>query len=100
MADGRTSGFGRRRALAVLALAPLAMAGTARAACYDPAALARSIQARRRTLGFEETASDPAKRCGGCTFFTATQGDCGKCNLMTGGPVTAAGTCRSWAKKA
>ena len=92
--------FNRRRALAALALAPLAMAGAAHAACYDPATLARAIQARRRTLGFEETGSDPARRCGGCTFFAATSEGCGTCKLMTGGPVTALSTCRSWARPA
>lgn len=90
----------RRHALAALALGPLAIGGAAQAACYDPAALPRGILARRRTLGFEETGPDPARRCGGCTFFTADAGDCGTCKLMTGGPVTALSTCRSWAKKA
>ncbi|HEY0958985.1 MAG TPA: high-potential iron-sulfur protein [Novosphingobium sp.] len=53
----------------------------------------------RRSLGFVDTAPDPRKRCGLCVFFTSTSGDCGKCQLLSGGPVPATGHCDSWAAK-
>lgn len=79
------------------ALAAGAPAGPA--ACADPAALPLSQRSRRRSLGYVEPAPDAARRCGGCAFFTAGEGGCGSCQMLTGGPVSASGTCNSFAPK-
>ena len=97
----------RRNFLALAAGAPLALfaAGRTRAAdapaCYDPAALPFSQKNRRRSLGYVEVSADPGKHCGACAFFTAaTQGGCGTCQLLGGGPVRADAVCNSFAAKA
>jgi hypothetical protein len=69
------------------------------AACYDPAALSLRVKNRRNSLGFVEQSSDPARRCGLCTFFQLKEGHCGGCQLMVGAPVSAAGVCNSFARK-
>ncbi len=93
----------RRRFLALAAAgAPLALLGigTAQAAaCYDPAALPLSQKNRRRSLGYVEASTDPAKRCAGCAFFTAGAADCGTCALLSG-PVDAGAVCSSFAPRA
>lgn len=92
----------RRRFLTVAAVGmPLAIfaAGAARAAvCYDPAALPLSQKSRRRSLSYVEVSSDPAKRCAGCAFFTATAEGCGNCQLLNG-PVNAGAVCASFAPR-
>lgn len=93
----------RRRFLTLAALgAPLAMlgAGAARAAaCYDPAALPLSQKNRRRSLGYVEAATDAARRCQGCAFFTAAaEAGCGTCGLLAG-PVNAGASCNSFAPR-
>lgn len=104
------SAIGRREVLdGMLGLAgamPLAMLGVSsglRAAdaptCFDPGALTASAKSLRQALGFVTPAPDPARACGGCAFFSATQNGCGTCGLLSGGPVTAKSWCRSWAKK-
>jgi hypothetical protein len=94
----------RRNILAMLGLAPVSLlaasaAKAADAACYDPAALPLSERNRRRAIGYVEASTDPKKRCGGCAFFTAGKGDCGTCQLLSGGRVTSAGICNSFAPK-
>lgn len=95
----------RRRFLALAGLAPLGLAAIpgARAgdtaACYDPNALPLSQKSRRRSLGYVEASADPAKTCGGCAFYTAAQGNCGTCQLLTGGPVNAVAVCTSFAPR-
>lgn len=93
----------RRSLLGTLALIPLAATGALAAdganSCYDPSALPASQRSRRRSLGFREQSGDPAKRCGTCAFFTSSSAGCGKCALLTGGPVTAQSVCNSWARK-
>ncbi|HMO68502.1 MAG TPA: high-potential iron-sulfur protein [Novosphingobium sp.] len=102
--DRRT--FVARMAMGVGALAAagaaapvLAAGGAAPASCADPAVLPLSQRSRRRSLGYAEPGPDPARRCSGCAFFTAGEGDCGTCQMLTGGPVSAGGTCNSFARK-
>lgn len=106
IAGTATTGLDRRRflRLAVMA-APVAVigGGAARAAaCYDPAALPLSQKNRRRSLGYVESATDPARRCQGCAFFTATATatatGCGTCGLLNG-TVTAGSSCGSFAPR-
>lgn len=95
----------RRRFLALAAgSVPLALlaAGGARAqapACYDPAALPLSQKNRRRSLGYVEASSEPAKHCSACSFFTAGETGCGTCGLLAG-PVNAGAVCSSFAPRA
>jgi hypothetical protein len=93
----------RRNFLAFAGLAPLAvvMAHTARAAsvCNDPASLSLAQKNMRRGLGYVEVAPDPKKHCGLCAFFTAHEGSCGNCQMMSGAPVDAASVCNSFAPK-
>lgn len=93
----------RRNFIALAGIAPLAVI-TARAAhaasvCNDPASLSLAQKNMRRGLGYVEVAPDPKKRCGVCAFFTARQGSCGSCQMMSGGPVDAASVCNSFAPK-
>lgn len=95
----------RRNFLACAALVPAAvvggrMASAMGAACYDPSALPLSIRNRRKALGFVEQSADARRRCGLCAFFQPAQGNCGSCQLLSGGAVTAAGSCNSFAAKA
>lgn len=92
----------RRNFLTAAALAPLALAGTARAepaVCYDPSALPLSQRSRRRALGYVDASPDPAKQCGHCSFFTAAAPGCGTCTMLSGGAVNGGGVCNSFARK-
>jgi hypothetical protein len=94
----------RRSALVLAGWTALALPGLARASdpapvCGDPAKLTLGQRSQRRSLGYAEASADPKKRCGTCAFFTAAAGGCGACQLMSGGPVAAAGLCRSFAPK-
>jgi hypothetical protein len=94
----------RRQFLVIAGLAPVAllMVGNAHAegaACYDPANASLADKNRRRSLGYVDASGDEKRRCGHCAFFTATQGACGTCQLMTGAPVVATGVCKSFAPK-
>lgn len=91
-----------RRGLLGLALAAPAAAYAARAAaatgaCVDLDALPSSQKSLRQSLNFK-LVSDDSRRCGGCAFFTATEADCGKCQIFNG-PVPAQGRCDSWAAR-
>ncbi|MET0180455.1 MAG: high-potential iron-sulfur protein [Novosphingobium sp.] len=97
----------RRRFLAIAGLAPILLTGLGRAAvaaetkvCFDPETLSASQKSRRKSLGFNVVSPDPKKICGGCAFYAMTTAGCGKCQLLSGGPVAATSNCRSWAKKA
>ncbi len=96
----------RRAFLAAASLVPFAGLAAASAlaaeaaACYVPATLPLSQKSRRRALGYVEVSSDPQQQCGACAFYTAKAGDCGSCQLLGDGPVTAAAVCTSFAKKA
>ena len=90
----------RRRLLRHLAgVAALAVPGAAMAGevCYDSAKL-RDLSLRR-SLNFKEIAPDATRNCGGCAFFTASSAGCGKCMLLSGGPVSALSVCDNWAAK-
>ena len=93
----------RRNFLALAGSAPfaaLALGSAAQAAvCYDPNTLPLTQKNRRRSLGYVPVSTDPVKKCAGCAYFTATEPGCGKCTLMSGGPVDAPGVCRSFAPR-
>ena len=95
----------RRSFLALAAgCVPLALlvAGGAQAlapACYDPATLPLNQKNRRRSLGYVEASSDPARHCSACSFFTAGTAGCGTCGLLSG-PVNAGAVCSSFAPRA
>ena len=95
----------RRRFIALAGLAPVALLGArqsfaqAKAACYDPNALPLAQKNMRRSLGFVDPAPDPAKRCGGCAFFVASQNGCGTCQILSGGPTAQTAYCNSFAPK-
>lgn len=97
----RSPGATRRRLLA-LALAAPAAAYAARAtagtgACVDLDALPYGQKSMRQSLNFK-LASDDSRRCGGCAFFTTTEGECGQCQIL-GGPTPAQARCDSWAAR-
>lgn len=77
-----------------------AFAQSAAPACYDPASLPFTQKSRRKSLGYVEASSDPARQCGVCAFFTATATGCGSCQMLSGGPVNGGGVCNSFAKRA
>lgn len=93
----------RRWALGAMAFAPLAAFGAqepgSQPACYDSDRLPLSQRSMRRSLGFKEVSDSETRRCSDCAFFTRTQGDCGTCQLLIGGPTNAASVCNSWAGK-
>ena len=92
-----------RRALLMFAIgapaAGFAAAAAAQGACVDLDALPSGQKAMRNALGFKLVSDDPKHRCGGCAFYTAAEGSCGKCALLSGGPVPAEGRCDSWAAR-
>lgn len=91
--------FSRRGLLALAVAAPaagFAAQAAAEGACVDLDALPSGQKSMRQALNFKLVSDDPAKRCGGCAFYTAAQGDCGKCQIFSG-PVPAQGRCDSWA---
>ena len=95
----------RRRLCALATAAPLLLLGlgstatAAETACFNPQALPASQKRMRATLGFKPLSPDPKRKCGSCTFFAPSGGGCGKCALLSGGPVAAASVCDSWAAK-
>jgi hypothetical protein len=92
----------RRLAVTLLGLAPLMLAKTARAqtpSCFDPNALPLSQKSRRRSLGYLDPSSDPERRCAGCSFFKASDAQCGACGMLSGGPVSASAVCSAFAAR-
>jgi hypothetical protein len=95
----------RRRFLALAGLAPVALLGARQAfaqaapACYDPNKLPLSQKSLRRSMSYVDPSPDAAKRCGTCAFFVATQGGCGTCQILSGGPVAQSAYCMSYAPK-
>src|SRR5690349_20600962 len=95
----------RRHFIRLLGLAPIAALLTPRetfaqaGACYAPDALSLSEKRMRRSIGFVDPAPDGAKRCGFCAFFSQTQSGCGKCQILSGGPVPASAVCTSFAPR-
>jgi len=97
---------GRRRLLGLLAASPILILGLSResraaggSSCVNLEDMPPGESGVRKELGFKLVSSDPAKQCGGCGFFTATESECGTCLLMSGGAVTAHSVCDSWAAK-
>lgn len=68
-------------------------------ACQDASTLPASQRSLRAALGFRPESDDPKRRCGGCAFYAASEGSCGKCALLRGGMVPAVGRCDSWAAR-
>ncbi|MFC4595740.1 high-potential iron-sulfur protein [Sphingobium tyrosinilyticum] len=95
----RAGEFGRRPVLAMLGvMSGILWGGAAAAACFDAAKLPDA--GIRRSLNFKPVSPDPKKSCSGCAFFVnGAQGDCGKCAIFNGGPVSAQSVCDSWAAK-
>lgn len=97
-------GKSRREILAFAGMMPLLAlsqrAFAADTACYDPASLPMAQKSLRRSLTFAEVSANPKQKCGLCAFFTATKGNCGTCQMLSGNPVTALGICSSFAPKA
>ena len=95
----------RRRFLALAGLAPVALLGARQGfaqsapACYDLNKLPLSQKSLRRSMDFVDPSPDAAKRCGTCAFFMATQGGCGTCQILSGGPVAQSAYCTSYAPK-
>jgi hypothetical protein len=93
----------RRHVLGMAAATPLFLLGlvsSAKAAdasaCFNLDDLPASQQSLRRSLNFKPQSPDPKKHCSICSFFTATEGGCGKCALLSGGPVGDGSVCDSW----
>lgn len=80
------------------AVAAASSANALAAACYDPATLPLSQKNRRRSLGYLEIATDPARRCMGCAFFTGSEEGCGKCAMLNS-TVNAAASCNSFVQR-
>ena len=91
-----------RRSLLTAALAvpaaALAIPAAAADVCVDLDALPSGQKSLRQAVNFKLVSDDPNRRCSGCAFYTAAQGDCGKCQILSG-PVPAAGHCDSWAAR-
>lgn len=92
----------RRNLILMTLIAPLAGLVTRRAnatdaRCYDPATLSLSQKSRRRTLGYVDKSTNATKRCDICAFYKKTTGECGSCDLLSGGAVAASGVCNSYA---
>jgi hypothetical protein len=73
-------------------------------ACVDPAALSAGERNTREALNYTDLSQDPQKVCGACAFFHPNaSGDgaagCGKCDMFSGGQVSARGHCDSWSAK-
>lgn len=91
----------RRALLAVALAAPaaaLAWPAAAADVCVDLDALPSGQKSLRQSVNFKLVSDDPARHCSGCAFYTAAQGDCGKCQILNG-PVPAQGRCDSWAAR-
>jgi hypothetical protein len=104
MADPVHDAWSRRGLFGLAAAAPLLLIGAGArarevAACVNLDALPASQKSMRRSLGFKPQSTDPKKRCGTCAFFAVTAGACGKCQLLSGGAVSATNVCDNWAGK-
>ena len=101
--DETLARLGRRRILMAMGLVPLgiALGGLAHAAeavvCGGEVSLAQKN--RRKGLGYVDASPDAKRRCSLCVFFTAGSGDCGTCQMLSGGPVNTGAVCNSFAPK-
>ena len=102
--DGNRRGF---LAIAALPLLVFGLGSRTRAApapansCYNPANLTAGHINMRKNVKFGKS-TDPAKKCGGCMYFSAsaTAAGCGRCQILLNGPVSADDVCTTWTKKA
>ena len=54
-----------------------------------------------KSLAYTHNSSDPARRCGGCQFYTgAKDSGWGPCVIFPGKLVSTGGVCNSWYAKA
>ena len=69
--------------------------------CYNPANLTAGQANMRKNVDYRKS-TDPAKKCGGCMYFSAsaTTAGCGRCQILLNGPVSAEDVCNTWTKKA
>ena len=91
-------GLARRQLLqkAGLMLGALTMAsGASAAACSSPDDNDSSL---RKSLHYVESSPNPDQHCSGCSFFSASQGSCGRCMIFDG-PANINGHCDSWAAR-
>lgn len=100
--DHLTTLYDRRGMLSLLVgMAGLGWAGMGAAqVCVDPARLSSGMQSMRKALNYKNSAPDAKKHCSICAFFTAATPTCGKCAMLSGGPVSAEAVCDSWTAKA
>lgn len=92
----------RRRVLGIIlaAVPVLAAATAARAAvCLDMNSLPSSDKSLRASLNFKMHSTDAKKQCRACAFFETAGDNCGRCQLLSGGPVLVDSICDSWAAK-
>lgn len=91
----------RRQACAALVGFPVLLAASAASAavCIDPANITESDRSLREALGFKLHAPDATRQCHTCAFFEAAGEGCGRCQMLSGGPVLPDSVCDSWAKK-
>ncbi|MEO1077965.1 MAG: high-potential iron-sulfur protein [Pseudomonadota bacterium] len=70
--------------------------------CADPGGMTSAQASVRRSLNYTEQSSDASQVCTGCDFFKAGagSGNCGSCEIFSGGPVNPAGRCDSWSADA
>lgn len=89
----------RRNILAIALLSPLIAAQAAKAQSSCSGTLSLSDRNRRRALGFVEISKSEDKRCAHCTFFTATDRNCGACQMLSGQSVSGHAVCNSFVAK-
>jgi hypothetical protein len=88
-------------ALPVIAALPTALSacGGGVPRCTDESSLSSADRDARRGARYEERASDPARACSGCTFFTSAGAEaCGSCSVVRG-PINPGGTCTLFAAR-
>lgn len=78
-----------------------ACGGDGAADCTNPPGLTAAHRTQRQTLHYVDRGPDPARQCSACNFFPANvaAGQCGECTLAMG-PVSAMGSCDSFAPRA
>ncbi len=70
------------------------------AVCADPDAMTSGERALRASMNYTEKSTNPQQVCAGCAFFHAGEGQCGTCDMFTGGPANRDGRCDSWSSAA
>ena len=104
MTEPRMSDYApsRRALLGLFAgLAGIGLASRASAqVCVDRTKLSAADRSMRLSLNYKDKSPDPKRACGGCAFFSAAQPvSCGRCVMLSGGPVDSVGVCDSWTAK-